>query len=174
MGFATSWLAVRNKSALAVLADIGLQRTGTRDYVPDAPLSCADLPGGWFVIFAKDIGFVDNLPLARLSMSADVVTCVVEEHVMFSFAAAWNNGERQWAVTHDASEGLYHLKAEGKPPAAYREIRGQAEAAQKKAGGENSEVDYIFDVPVGLARTIRGFRHDKTLDNSRLISETLR
>ena len=31
---------------------------------------------------------------------------------------------------------------------------------QQKAGGRKADVDYIFDVPVELAQTLAGYRHD--------------
>src|SRR5437870_3552125 len=99
MGFSASWLAIRGKPSTTVLDELGLRGTGEYDrsaYPPD-PWG-ANLPGGWYLVFGNRCDFVDALPLEQLSGGAEMITCAVEEHVMVSWAAGWNDGEIVWSV----------------------------------------------------------------------------
>src|SRR5438876_9355455 len=117
MGFAVSWLAVRGKPPTAILTELGLCGTGVYDEVPDSPhIWGADLPGGWYLVFANRCDFVDDLPLDRLSAAAEVVTCSVEEHVMVSCASGWSNGKELWSVAHDSELGIEQVEVEGDLP----------------------------------------------------------
>jgi len=98
--------------------------------------------------------------LQRLSAGCEVVTGDVEEQVMVSVATGWKDGQRVWSVTHDAQRDLEHLQTEGELPAAFTNIRDRLRSEQQKAGGRKADVDYIFDVPVELAQTLTGYRHD--------------
>ena len=79
---------------------------------------------------------------------------------MVSAAAGWKDGQRVWSVTHDAQRDVEHLQAEGELPAAFAGIREQLCSEQQTAGGRKADVDFIFDVPVKLAQTLTGYRHD--------------
>jgi hypothetical protein len=35
------------------------------------------------------------------------------------------------------------------------------EEAQRAAGGEDADVDYLFEVPLRVAQTLVGFKHDE-------------
>ena len=161
MGFSISWLAIRNKPAEVILSELGLRRTGKREVVPEMPVCGADLPGGWFLIWANACDYVDRLPLQRLSSGAEIMTCIVEEHVMFSSASAWNDGRQIWSVSHNAQQGIGHLQVEGEPPPAFADIRERLMAEQRRAEAEARDVDYIFDIPVEMARAMTGFRYDE-------------
>ena len=157
MGYSLSWLAVRGKDAATVRNALGLRDTGEREEIPDSPLLGADLPGGWYLVFANRCDFADSAPLAKLSSAADVVTCSVEEHVMYSSAASWNNGRQVWSVIHDAQQGAGHLDAVGELPPGFGPIRDRLWEEQAARG----DADYLFDIPVELAKALIGFRHDQ-------------
>jgi hypothetical protein len=150
MGYSLSWLAVRGKPMAKVLEELALRGTGRRDEVADAPMVGAELPGGWTVALVNDgDDFVQEELAIRLSAGCEVITCLVEEHVMQSSAFAWKNGENVWAAVHDAQNGgAKHLEAEGDFPAAFSAIREQ---------------DHMFDAPIDLAKAVTGFRHDQAL-----------
>lgn len=159
MGFHISWLAVRGKSPIAVRATLGLVVGSSRDGSRDSAVAALDLPSGWYLV-----GFNSTAPdemseelLARLSRSAEVVTCVVEEGAMYSIASGYRDGARTWSVLHNADEGMEHLEEEGDLPAAYGEIRDRLMAELE---ADPDPCDYIFDVPVELARSLTGYRHD--------------
>jgi hypothetical protein len=96
MGFSFSSLAVKAGSREAVLAVLGLHGTGVREEIPESDLTGAYLPSGWYLVVANngDSAVVDNATLKRLSGTAEVVTCFVEEHVMCSAASMWVGGEQ--------------------------------------------------------------------------------
>jgi hypothetical protein len=49
----------------------------------------------------------------------------------------------------------------GAPPAELEDIRQRAFIRQMVEGADNAEVDYIFDVPLHLAKSFVGFKHDE-------------
>jgi hypothetical protein len=98
--------------------------------------------------------------LERLSAGCDLLTCTVEEHVMFSEATGWNNGERTWKVTHRGEDGPIRVDEDGTLPPGYSSIRDRLIATQEAEGGARAEVDYLFDIPVVLAQSIVGYKHD--------------
>jgi hypothetical protein len=98
--------------------------------------------------------------LQGLSGGCEVITGDVEEHVMVSIATGWKDGRRVWSVTHDGQRDMEHLQTEGDLPAAFTSIRDRLRSEQQTAGGRKADVDYTFDVPVELAQTLTGYRHD--------------
>jgi hypothetical protein len=102
-----------------------------------------------------------RVDLGSLSRGAEVVACFVEEHVMFSAAAFWRDGLRVWSVEHDAQEGIRHLVVAGELPAEMSAIIKESEAAQDAEDECDSEVDYIFEIPVDIAQRITDFRYDR-------------
>lgn len=167
MGFNASWLAVRGMTPEKVLATLRLERSGEVEEVPESHVTGILLPGGWFLVYANHFDFADRAPLFELSGGAEVVTCAVEEHVTVSAASGWKDGLEVWAVVHDSREGLGHLKAAGQLPPEFRAIRERLTGEQAEAGGDDSDVDYVFDVPVELAFALTGFRHDQYVEGAR-------
>lgn len=169
MGFSLSWTAVRGRSPEDVLTTLELRPTGERsEDLPrrEAPFSWAKF-GDWVLVLSDSSSpwfgkrFVDESSaaerfLAELSGGGEVVACFVEEHVMYSRAAAWKDGVRRWSVAHDSEKGVAHLQVDGEPPASLLTLAADARAAQ--AGDD--EVDHVFEVPVDLARDVTDFRHD--------------
>jgi hypothetical protein len=112
-------------------------------------------------VIANDCNYADRAPLKRLSRGAEVVACAVEEHIMVSGASGYTDGEEQWCMTHDPERGLNHLAIYGDPPKGAVAIHKRADAKQAADGGDESEVDYLFEVPVEVAAKLTGFRHDR-------------
>ena len=160
MGYSVCWVAVRGKTREQVLADLRLKPTGEREEIPEAPLTGAELPGGWKLVFADgfDQGIRSAESLARLSAGAEVIVSAVEEHAMHSLAAGWKDGGCLWSITHESRQGAMHLDIQGNPPAESVEIRNRLEQEQREQGG--TVVDRIIDVPVEVARAVTGFRYD--------------
>jgi hypothetical protein len=162
MGFSISWLAIRGKDPASVCNELALRGTGEHEEIPESPLLGAELPSGWYLVFANHCGFADTQPLAKLSSDAEIVTCSVEEHVMYSGASCWKHGKRMWSITHDSQQGIEHLEAEGQLPPVFAPIRDQMTARQ----ADRDDADYIFDVPVEVAKSLTGFRHDKDIEGA--------
>jgi len=99
--------------------------------------------------------------LERLSAGCEVLTCTVEEHVMFSEATGWRNGKRLWLVTHKGEDGPIDITAEGALPAEYASIRDRFVSQQDAEGGAEAEVDFLFEIPVVLVQTFVGYKHDE-------------
>jgi hypothetical protein len=164
MGYAVSWLAVRGKPAHQVLDELRLRGTGEYDKSPYSPhLWGTELPVGWYLIYANRCEFLDQAPIERLSTGAEVVTCLVEEHVMVSEAAGWKDGQRRWFAAHDADVAIEHITAEGDLPPVFTSIRDRLAAEQAQ---EDEEVDYYFDIPVELALAVTSFRYGAGIPGS--------
>ena len=163
MGFAISWLAVSGKDSQQALQELRLHRTGQTEEFPESPISATQLPTGWFLIFANrfDSPLVADNSLQQLSSGCTVISCQVEEHVMFSSATCYSDGDRKWHVEHDAQESIYHLSTTGDLPPEFDEIYSSLKQEQDGSGGDESDVDYIHDVPVTLAKAVTSFRHDQ-------------
>ena len=179
MGYSQSSLAVSGKSPDEVLSAIGLRSTGKRVELPESGYNGANLPNGWFLVIADraESEIIDEGVLRRLSIGCEVIACSVEEHVMVSEASGWKNGSRKWRVVHDPQRGMEHLEVEGEPPAVFTSIRDRLCEEQSAAGGSESDTDYYFDIPVELAMSFTGYRHDKDtpglIENSFEVLEAL-
>jgi hypothetical protein len=155
MGASLSWFAVRGKTAEAVLQEFGLKNVG-REHC-ETPYCGGALPSGWYLVIHGRHEFTND-EVRRLSQRCEVIACFVEEHVMVSRASSWKDGVQLWSVTHDAQEGDAHLDAQGKLPAEFTAICDRLTKQQEEEGG----ADFIFDIPVALARELVGYRHDET------------
>jgi hypothetical protein len=161
MGYAVSWLAVRGKLPEQLLADLDASPTGRRAPFGDARLGRCTLPDGWQLVAAlrADHRWVAPESLAAVSSGAELVACVVEEHVMVSRAEGWRGGERVWRVLHDAQQAPDHLLAEGDLPTPHARIEAEQRKLQASAGAKG--VDELFEVPLKLAQALVGFKHDE-------------
>jgi hypothetical protein len=136
-----------------------------REEIPDSDINGAELPGGWYMVVSNrdHLHLTSDKVLARLSTIGEVISCFVEEHVMFSSAARWQSGRRVWSVEHDAQRGIEHLATAGDLPPKFASIRDELRSKQEAAGGKKADVDYIFDVPVALVHDLTGWRHDHVI-----------
>jgi hypothetical protein len=157
MGYSISWIAIRGKDRDVVCSEFHVEPTGEFEDVPESPVVGARLPTGWYLLFINDRSLPGSGVLGKLSTRAELVCCFVEEHVMCSSASGWQNGKEQWSVTRDAQQGLTHLESTGDLPWAYAAIHD--DLSRKQVGKTN--VDYLFDIPVELAKSLTGFRHDE-------------
>jgi hypothetical protein len=161
MGFSISWIAVNGKSKASVLDQLCLVDTGASDEANESPLSGAELPGDWYLLFMNDIAhpFTKESALQSLSASCTVLMCQVEEHVMASAVFAYENGKNVWGVLHEAERGSRHLAEHGAMPVAYNDVRSKLLAEQDGMDAEDEPVDCVWDIPVTLAYNICGYRH---------------
>lgn len=167
MGFAATWCAVREQHAEEVLEDLGLKATETKEESPRSLVAAAKLDTGWRVIWynAYECPFLGSENLARISRSADVVVCRIEEHVMASSAEGWFAGQRKWWIAHDGQDGPKGLASGGALPESFASIRRELEEAQRAEGGEKADVDYLFEIPLRVAEEIVGFKHDEKCEH---------
>jgi hypothetical protein len=163
MGFSVSWIAVQGKDVAHVLQTAKLRKTGKIGDMYDHRISGAALPSGWFLIYFDrefETPYSKGDTLAKLSADAQVLTCCIEEHCMFSAASSWSNGKRDWWVEHNSERGIKDLQTGGTLPPEYLGIRDHL-MAQQDLPQDEPLCDFIFDVPIELTRAFTGFRHDQ-------------
>ena len=165
MGYSLSSVAVKGKMPAAVRECLGLKLTGENEEYADSRINGVELPGGWYVIISNhdELRLMAEETLRRISGDCEVVACFVEEHCVESSAAAWRNGQLVWSVTHNAQKSKKHFETAGELPAAFPEIRDRWQARQNAEDAAIKRVDYIFEIPVEVAHTVTGFRHDRDL-----------
>jgi hypothetical protein len=163
MGFSITWCAVRERNADKFVQDLGLTPTGQTEEIPESLDCMAKLDTGWRLISHNkyDCPYLRPKELARLSVDQEVILCLVEEHVMASSAEFWSKGKRQWWISHEGECGPKGLDVDGNPPEVYPSIRKEMEASQLAKGGDKAEVDYIFEIPLEVAKSLVGFKHDE-------------
>lgn len=167
MGFSLSWAVVETKPKEVVQSELKLQGTGAFEEIPESPYVGASLPkGGYLVVADHEDRLVTPEILEMLSSGAVVTACMVEEHVMVSTASRWQNGKMLWSITHDAGRGIQHLDSQGDLPPEFPTIRDRLQSEQAAAGGDKAGVDHLFDVPIELAYSLTGFRHDHDIEGA--------
>ena len=163
MGFAITWCAVRDGNAQKVLDQLSLSPTGETEDVPESLISTATLATGWRIIWYNEYScpFIRPKDLGVISNDQEVLMCLVEEHVMASSSELWLGGKRKWWISHEGGDGPTGLATEGDLPDCFASVRREMEDAQRAAGGDAAGVDYIFEIPLKVAQTLVGFKHDQ-------------
>ena len=161
MGFRVSWIAFEGLGRQSCLDLVGMVDTGELDDACEAPFSMAVLPTGWGILFSNDFTYASDDRLSRFSGRCRIVGCQIEETIMYCRAAAYENGKLTWSAAHDSNEGLLHLETSGALPKEFEEIQRRLLEEQEQGGGESSDTDYVFDIPIESAAALTGYRHDK-------------
>ena len=160
MGFRISWLGARGLLKTDLLDHFGLADSGIHDEANEAPFSAAELPTGWTILWANDPAFATIERCTGLSQRAPVVSCWVNETTMVSSVNYFEAGDYLWFAGHDFQKEPDHLVFEGEMPASFGEIRTRLDAKRLSYGDTQPAVDFIFDVPIELAQSVAGYRHD--------------
>ncbi len=160
-----AWLAVKTDDPGLLLEELQVQPTGEPDEHCESPI-CGGALNGWFLLIAKRCNhrIISDGFLAAFSCGRDVVECSIEEHVMCSSAAGWRDGQCTWSIAHDAQQDMLDLTTSGQPPDSFRQIRSKLLAQQEAEGGTKAEVDLVFDIPLQVAKSIVGFKHDENTE----------
>ena len=163
MGFAISWIALKGKEPNETRKELGLSETGEHEEIPESEFSACKLPDEWYLIYINECEspIVSSEIIESLSKDCEVVACVIEEHVMYSRAQYWRNGNKIWQSVHDAQQGMFNLESEGQLPDDFENIKASSFSEQESEGGEEADVDFIFEIPLLLANNITGFKHDE-------------
>jgi len=165
MGYSLSWLAVKGMPPQTVLNELNFRPIGEREEFAESDLSAVEMPNGWYVIVSnRSEQVASEAQMQRLSSAdAELVTCFVEEHVMVSAATGWKAGRKIWSVIHNTQKYRGHLDAQGDLPPSFNSILAEMKAKQQQADAHKRNVDFIFEVPVALARTLVGYTHDQDI-----------
>lgn len=165
MGASLSWIGVSGVSPAVALGRLGLS---SGEFVNNFAVSGSVFSGQqgtnkWQVVVAKgcDSKLVSGEVVKGLSLGGEVVTCAIEEHVMYAAASCWKNGEEIWRVVHEGDKSIDHLVSQGAPPSQLPQLRQRAQEAIGNEAGEEYPVDYFFELTANLARDLVGFRHDE-------------
>ncbi len=163
MGFSITWCAVREEGAQKLLDQLSLSPTGETEEFPESLISAARLDNGWRVIWYNeyDCPFLRPKDLAVISREQDILICLVEEHVMASSAELWSAGKRKWWISHEGENGPKGIETDGDLPESFAPARKAMEEKQRIEGGDNAGVDYIFEIPLLVAQSLVGFKHDE-------------
>jgi hypothetical protein len=73
----------------------------------------------------------------------------------------WSDGKRKWWLSHEGENGPKGLSTDGELPESFPAIRKAMEQSQLAAGGDAADVDYIFEIPLKVAQSLVGFKHDE-------------
>lgn len=163
MGWAISWLAVKEKSREALIHELGLTPTGeTADY-GESMFTGRLLPSEWFLLVINQCEhkFVSSKSLAVLSKNCEIVACSIEEHVMVCTSELWRDGAQVWRIEHDAQQSIDHISTSGLLPDGYSVIEREFSEQQEQAGGKKADTDYFFEIPLQAAKALVDFKHDE-------------
>ncbi len=163
MGFAISWCAVSEKAADVFLERIGLTETAETEEVPESLIGVAQLDTGWRLLWYNeyDCPFLGEPQRREHSRQHDLLYCLVEEHCMASSAELWSQGSRKWWISHEGINGPKGLDFSSELPSNFQQIRSEMEAKQEREGGDEADVDYLFEIPLLIAKSMTGFKHDE-------------
>jgi hypothetical protein len=165
MGYSITWCAVREQAAEQLLSHFGLLATGRIEAVPESRFSTAKLTTGWRLFWSNQYACpVLTKSLSTVSNGQEVVLCQIEEHVMASSAELWVGGHRRWRVSHEGEDGPKGLDTEGELPECFASIRDEMEGAQRAEGRDGADVDLIFEIPLKMAQSLVGFKHDEAYE----------
>ncbi|WP_417762792.1 hypothetical protein [Shewanella sp.] len=165
MGFKIGWIAVKDSEPAAIHKMLSLSPSGEREEFPDSPIAGVELPNGWYLVHFNDFlaPALEEESVSRVSSLGDVVACQVHEGIMVSMASGYKSGQLVWSVVHNAQEALEHLETRGSLPGEFEGIKSKK--IQEQAQDDEGMVDYIFDIPVDMARAYVGYRYDQALPN---------
>jgi hypothetical protein len=180
MGVSLAWVGIQATTAEQIHATLGLTETGSSGLFYDFPIAGLALSNGWYLLAAKpcDHLILSQPVLSELSRAASVVACSIEEHVMFQSAALWRGGKQIWRVQHRGGEGdINDLMVDGVPPDNFEDVRAHYFAAQEQESAQRGgpRVDHVAEIPLVLAKSIVGFKHDEiNLDSDDMSFRELR
>lgn len=162
MGLTLSWVAVDGIGKDEALGRLGLEDSGDpAEFWQRRAQTCAELPNGRLLLARGEIDAFSPAEIAALSQGARLVSAYCSETVMYSGASGWTDGARRWAIDHDPERGLSDLAVEGEAPPELNAILAAARAAQAEEGGDEADVDVVFDVPMELVGVLCGWRPDR-------------
>lgn len=163
MGFSVSWLATQDCAPEVLREQLGIGILDSGDEVPQSSDYIFTSGGGWVVaVFNSGCDAAEAWAERISKLGLDVITCSVEEHVMFSSVSLWKSGEQVWSVRHEPSNPN-DLTLIDKPPQELTEAVDRVQRARAEAGPDGDEVDWGFEIPVELGKILVGYRHDEVL-----------
>ena len=160
MGFSLSWLAVRGKDSAAVRSELGVM--GPADTSPSRTRPCLQPTSRPAGTLSSGIGVISPRPSPWQNCPRAGKSSRVSSKNMSCTAARATGGTVGGCgpSRHDLQRGAGHLETEGTLPPVFAPVRDRLSAER---AGKQDRVDYIFDVPVEVAKALTGFRHDEDI-----------
>lgn len=156
-----AWVAFEGRSKEEVVEALGYVDTGEAAEVDDG-LVCGVLPGGWVTVVAMGHQPGDwAKTLAPLSREGPILSVESSTTVMWSIIRAYADGALAWSVEHNPEAGIDHLDVVGEPPPQYIALRDRLLAEQEAEGGEDADVDLVFDLPALLSKELCGYQPEQ-------------
>jgi hypothetical protein len=170
MGTSTSWIAVEGANLEQLARDLRLAPAPS-DFVEDPAKSsyqAAVLPSGWVLLVHRMEGdgvVAEHALLKKLSSARRVVGCDEESHVMYSASSEWREGREVWAVIHSSEQAADHLAVRGDLPPAWTGVKDEWTAKHAEAARAGEGVDYVYEVPLEVAKLVVGYRMESEDDD---------
>jgi hypothetical protein len=156
-----SWLAIRGKAAAAIHTELRLRQSRVPgDDVLSFQIVGAGSDAGWYLIVVRgrDHRLVKDMVIEPLSLGCEVMTCRTEEEAIYSAAAAWRNGRREWSVSYDGEEAATDVVVEGDLPFAFAAIRAAFTAQAQAPDAEDALVDPMYEIPIETVHSVVGYK----------------
>lgn len=161
MGRANAWISVRGLDRSEVVERLGCRETSRPAEWGRADLSLGDMGNGWLVVRCLAFDHPTRELLEAMSVDAEVLSCQINEYVMVSIARGYRDGRQIWSAVHEPEKGIFSLIVDGSPPPELAEIERRLRAEQEAEGGEEAEVDLMFDAPSEIVAALSGYRDDQ-------------
>jgi hypothetical protein len=169
MGTGTSWIAVEGTTLEQLARELGLapvtDRSAHRD---ESSFRVAMLPNGWALLVRPMEGdgvVAERELLKKLSSGRGVVGCDEESHVMYSASSEWRDGSEVWAEIHSSAQAPDHLDTRGELPPEGAAVKAAWIAKHAEAVRAGEGVDYVYEVPLELAKLVVGYRLESEDDD---------
>ncbi len=168
MGTSTSWIAVEGASVAELAAHLRFVAAPDDGEIDGAPQATI-VPSGWALIVSrmKNAGVVEDARTLRgLARRWRTVACDEESHIMYAAACEWRDGREVWAVAHSSAETAVPLMIRGALPPGSIEVREKWLAQDVEAAASGARVDYVYEIPLEIARLVVGYRLDSDDDET--------
>jgi hypothetical protein len=175
MGIRAGFLLVAGLDPAEVVARLGM-RLGEAVDEPDLVPALGPTLDGWTLIVDQPLQLLvdDETAIARLGRGTTLISLVVNETVMYSDAAGYENGQERWWVASGGDQRDWRLawprpeagrwrRLFGQPPGPSKlQVRGQPpgdlaallDAALRREAAE--PVDHQFDIPSAVVAAATG------------------
>ncbi|NUZ07886.1 hypothetical protein [Piscinibacter koreensis] len=157
------WLATRSLALPEVLKRLRLDPLGPEPSEAHPVLFARQFDTGWVALVARarTHRIVSTRELARLSERGQVLTCSFDERWMTSESELWMRGARRWRIEHDGRRSRDHLVTAGTLPPAFHAIHADWSDLHATFRGTPADMDYHFEIPLAVAGSYIGFRHQE-------------
>lgn len=165
MGYASSWVAVKNGALEPTVRSLRWNTVDTIDEAFDPGLYAAVLPSEWVIVLAdgsEQSSLLKPAHARELSKNHDTLFFTCTDMTMTSELIAFRNGQESWALTYDGAD----ITARGTLPKEVKVLLAAHTAQHVATKGE--EGDLLYDALAESGRLLTTFRHDVTFGDGGL------